>query len=152
MKTKDLIKALRNKAVILKENKPYDFSKPLYIELLHEAAGRLEELEGECASLANTVVKASDTLRSRNDKLKDMRKIAEFYHRELEKKCNESAKPHPLFLFTKRAKLSSAYQKWIKENKAADCPFNVISFLSIHHLIDEEKAMEFLKEGESNEP
>lgn len=152
MKTKDLIKALRNKAVILKENKPFDFSKPIYIELLHEAADRLEELEGECANLAKEVVIASNVVQMNKETLNDLKKIAEFYHRELEKKCDESAKPHKLFLFTKRAKLSSAYQKWIKENKAADCPFNVISFLSIHHLIDEEKAMEFLKEGESNEP
>lgn len=51
-----------------------------------------------------------------------------------------------MLFFSKRKELENRYYDWVKENKVADCPFNVITFMSAHGLIDEEKALEFLKE------
>ena len=95
MQTNELILYLREKVKNAKERKIQTFSELIPGDKLLEAADRLEELEGECKSLAKTVIEASDTLRKRNEKLTDMEKIAAFYHRELERKCKEGEKPKP---------------------------------------------------------
>lgn len=48
--------------------------------------------------------------------------------------------------FTARKELEIAYFKWLDENKEVeDCPFNVISFLEIKGLLDEQKVKAFLE-------
>lgn len=51
---------------------------------------------------------------------------------------------------SQRKKLEEKYLKWIKENNAKDCVFNVIAFLVVKDLLDVEKVKLFLKGG-SNE-
>ena len=51
-----------------------------------------------------------------------------------------------MMFFIERNKLNELYKQWIKENKVADTSFNVISFLEIKDLFNEEKVEEFLKE------
>ena len=92
METNELILYLREKTKNAKERKVQGFAELIAGDKLLEAADRLEELEGECKSLAKTVIEASDTLRKRNERLMDMEKIAAFYHRELERKCEEIAR------------------------------------------------------------
>lgn len=53
-----------------------------------------------------------------------------------------------MIFFSKRMKLAELYKKWIKENMVLDCPFSVICFLSIHGLINEEKALNFIQSNE----
>ena len=52
--------------------------------------------------------------------------------------------------FNQRKELEEKYYKWIKENNAKDCVFNVITFLVAKDLLDVEKVELFL-EGGSNE-
>ena len=93
METNELIKALRIQAETIEKNKPYDFSPAFRINMYREAADRLEELDGECKSLAKSVLEASNTIQKKDEELNDIREIAEFYHRELDKKCKKGAKP-----------------------------------------------------------
>lgn len=95
MKPNELIEYFRVRVKKAKEHKIERLDDFITFEKILEAADRLEELESECKSLAESVVSASDILRKRNEKLKDTEKIAEFYHRELEKKCEELAKAKP---------------------------------------------------------
>lgn len=50
--------------------------------------------------------------------------------------------------FNERKKLEDLYIKWVEENKVANCPFNVISFLEIKNLLNEKKVKELLEEIE----
>lgn len=51
-----------------------------------------------------------------------------------------------MILFNERKRLGEKYVKWLKENpKFADCPFNVISFLAINNLLDEENVKKYLE-------
>lgn len=56
-----------------------------------------------------------------------------------------------MLFFCFRKKIEQEYYKWIKSTKAKDCPFNVISFLFIKELIDEEKAINFISSIEMEE-
>lgn len=47
--------------------------------------------------------------------------------------------------FSHRLKLEKLFEKWCLENNAKNCPQNVVAFLQIRHLIDEEKCLKFLK-------
>lgn len=47
--------------------------------------------------------------------------------------------------FSHRLRLEKLFEKWCLENNAKNCPQNVVAFLQIHHLIDEEKCLKFLK-------
>lgn len=51
-----------------------------------------------------------------------------------------------MIFFSKRRELESRYYEWIKENNVKDCPFSVITYMSIHGLTNDEKILEFLKE------
>ena len=50
-----------------------------------------------------------------------------------------------MLFFNYRKKLEEEYMKWVKQEKVADCPFNVISFLEIKDLLDREKVVKFLE-------
>lgn len=53
-----------------------------------------------------------------------------------------------MLFFDDRKKLDKKYKEWLETNKEAkDCSFNVISFLQINDLFNEEKVEEFLKQG-----
>lgn len=51
-----------------------------------------------------------------------------------------------MLFFSKRKKLEDMYYAWIKENGVKDCPFSVISYLVGEGLINEDKALQFIKE------
>lgn len=50
-----------------------------------------------------------------------------------------------MLLFNCRKKLEEKYMKWVKQEKVANCPFNVISFLEIKNLLDRKKVIKFLE-------
>ena len=50
-----------------------------------------------------------------------------------------------MLLFNYRKKLEEEYMKWVKQEKIANCPFNVISFLEIKDLLNREKVVKFLE-------
>ena len=52
--------------------------------------------------------------------------------------------------FTHRKQLEKAYMKWVEKEKAANCPFNVITFLEIKNLLDRDKVIEYLR-GDDND-
>jgi hypothetical protein len=56
-----------------------------------------------------------------------------------------------LLLFSKRLRLAELYEAWIAKNNIRDCPLSVVSFLTMHGLIDQEKAIKFLSENDTNE-
>lgn len=47
--------------------------------------------------------------------------------------------------FSQRKALENKYKEWIKENNIADTRFNLITFLQVAELLDEEKIEKFLK-------
>ena len=49
-------------------------------------------------------------------------------------------------VFSQRLKMEALFNKWCEENGIVKRPQNVIAFLDINGLIDEEKFHEFLKE------
>lgn len=53
-----------------------------------------------------------------------------------------------MLFFSARKQLERLYDKWREECGAKDCPFNVISFLVIEELIDEEAARQFIEDHE----
>ena len=50
-----------------------------------------------------------------------------------------------MLFFNDRKKLSEEYMKWVEQEKVANCPFNVISFLEIKDLLNIEKVVKFLE-------
>ena len=50
-----------------------------------------------------------------------------------------------VLVFSDRQKLENLFVNWCKENDAAECSLNVVTFLHINGLINEEKALEFIK-------
>ncbi len=95
MQTNELIKDLRARVKKAQERKVQTFAELIPGNILLEAADRLEELEGECKSLANNFLTASNIVGEKNEHIDECEKIAEFYHRELEKKCEEIEKLKP---------------------------------------------------------
>ena len=60
-----------------------------------------------------------------------------------------------MIFFTQRKRLAKKYEEWISKNNALDCPFNVISFLSLmgylnEEKIDEEVGIGFISKDEEN--
>jgi hypothetical protein len=49
-----------------------------------------------------------------------------------------------MLLFTARQKLAEQYDLWRKENRVADCPFSVITFLQSRGLLNEDKVRQYL--------
>ena len=47
--------------------------------------------------------------------------------------------------FSHRLKFEKLFEKWCLENNAKNCPQNMMAFLDIKNLINEEKCLEFLK-------
>lgn len=57
-----------------------------------------------------------------------------------------------MLFFGHRKALADEYEKWLAEHpEIKDCPINLIGFLVGHSLIDEEKAMEFIKSRKESE-
>lgn len=54
-----------------------------------------------------------------------------------------------MIFFSQRKKLEELFLKWAKENGAATSPMNVVAFLQINNLLNEEKIREFLAEHET---
>lgn len=53
-----------------------------------------------------------------------------------------------MLFFSERDKLNELYKQWIKENKiVTNTSFNVIAFLEMKDLFNEQKVEEFLKEN-----
>ena len=50
-----------------------------------------------------------------------------------------------MLLVNYRKKLEEEYMKWVKQEKVANCPFNVITFLEIKDLLNREKVVKFLE-------
>ena len=50
-----------------------------------------------------------------------------------------------MLFFNDRKKLEEEYMKWVEQEKVANCPFNVISFLEIKDLLNREKVAKFLE-------
>jgi hypothetical protein len=50
-----------------------------------------------------------------------------------------------MLFFIQRKKLEEKYMKWVEQEKVANSPFNVISFLEINDLLNREKVVKFLK-------
>ena len=50
-----------------------------------------------------------------------------------------------MLYFSYRKKLEEEYMKWVKQEKVANCPFNVISFLEMKGLLNREKVVKFLE-------
>lgn len=50
-----------------------------------------------------------------------------------------------MILFSDRVKLEDIYRKFLKDNKAKDCPLSVISFLQLKGLLNEDKVLELTK-------
>ena len=50
-----------------------------------------------------------------------------------------------MLFFNHRRKLENLFLKWCKENGVANTPMSVVAFLQINGLIDEDKALEFVK-------
>jgi len=55
-----------------------------------------------------------------------------------------------MLLFNNRRKLESLFLKWCNENGVAKTPLSVVSFLQINGLINEDKALEFIKNAETD--
>lgn len=54
-----------------------------------------------------------------------------------------------MLFFSQRKLIADSYEKWLSENPSVkDCPLTLISFLVSMDLIDEEKAMDYLRESE----
>lgn len=53
-----------------------------------------------------------------------------------------------MIFFSDRKRLEKKYKEWCEKNYATNCVYNVITFLQIKNLLDEEKVKLFLKEGE----
>ena len=49
------------------------------------------------------------------------------------------------YQFSYRKKLEEEYMKWVEQEKVANCPFNVISFLEMKDLLNREKVVKFLE-------
>jgi hypothetical protein len=56
-----------------------------------------------------------------------------------------------MILFSQRLKLEKIFDKWCKENCVRNCPINLVAFLDIRGLINEEKFLEFLNSTEVTE-
>lgn len=54
-----------------------------------------------------------------------------------------------MLLFSQRKKLEELFIKWAKENGAATSPMNVVAFLQINNLLNEDRVFEFLSEYET---
>ena len=57
--------------------------------------------------------------------------------------------------FSDRKRLSEEYTKWLKENNAKDCAFNLVTFLEMNDLLNRKNVVKFLeseglKVGEKN--
>lgn len=50
-----------------------------------------------------------------------------------------------MLYFSYRKKLEEEYMKWVEQEKVANCPFNVISFLEMKGLLNREKIDELLE-------
>lgn len=50
-----------------------------------------------------------------------------------------------MLFFSHRRKLENLFLKWCKDTDAANRPMNVVAFLQSNGLIDEDKALEFIK-------
>lgn len=50
-----------------------------------------------------------------------------------------------MLFFSCRKKLEEEYMKWVKKEKVANCPFNVISFLEMNNLLNRKKVVKFLE-------
>lgn len=51
--------------------------------------------------------------------------------------------------FGQRVDLQARYLEWLDKNpEIKDCPFNVISFLAINNLLDEDAVMKYLNNEE----
>lgn len=55
-----------------------------------------------------------------------------------------------MLCYSERRRLTEKYEVWCRENDALNCPFNVITFLVGKGLLDEEKALELIKDGDDN--
>lgn len=88
MQTNELIEYFRVRVKKSKEHKIMCLDDLITSEKILEAADRLEELENENSRLAQHLARGSNSLA-------DTFKIAEYYHRELEKKCEEITKLKP---------------------------------------------------------
>lgn len=58
---------------------------------------------------------------------------------------------HTHLLFSRRAKLAELYSSWVTTNGVKNCAFSVITFLSSNHLLDIDKAYEFIEKAEVDE-
>lgn len=50
-----------------------------------------------------------------------------------------------MIYFSDRKKLEEKYKKWVKQEKVANCPFNVISFLELNNLLNRKKVFKYLE-------
>ena len=55
-----------------------------------------------------------------------------------------------MMYFHERFELAELFATWATENNAASVPMNMVVWLEINNLIDEDKMKEFLKEHKSN--
>lgn len=53
-----------------------------------------------------------------------------------------------MLYYTHRKKLGDLFLKWCKDTGAANRPMNVVAFLQIKGLINEDAALEFIKDAE----
>ena len=56
-----------------------------------------------------------------------------------------------MILFSGRARIADEFERWAQERGAQSCPLNVVTFLMSEGLLDEEKAVEYLKKLEAGE-
>ena len=52
-----------------------------------------------------------------------------------------------MLVFSERKKLENLFIDWCKENDTYECPSNMIVFLQSNGLLNEEEALEFIKEN-----
>lgn len=56
-----------------------------------------------------------------------------------------------MLFFSHRRKLETLFLKWCKENGVATVPMSFVAFLQINGLINEDKALEFVKNADKKE-
>ncbi len=54
-----------------------------------------------------------------------------------------------MLFFNIRKKLDTKYKEWLKKEKAPDTSINLIGFLDLYNLLNEEAIKEFLKHREN---
>ena len=56
-----------------------------------------------------------------------------------------------MIFYGDRARIADEFERWAQERGAQSCPLNVVTFLMSRGLLDEERAVEYLKELEAED-